>query len=106
MLRAGDLNKLVDIQAKTRAKGGFNQTIETPQTIYTNVPAAIRTEGSKEVYYARKLYAETQMVFVIRYRRMRTDYRIKYGNRYFEILGIDDPEEAHTELLISAKEAV
>ena len=106
MINAGELNKQITLQVPTVARDDFNQPIITWADSAT-VWAGIITTGSREYYAAQKLYAETSAVFKIRYRsNMSTKMRIKYGNRYFAILGIADPEEQHIELLLSCKEAV
>jgi SPP1 family predicted phage head-tail adaptor len=111
MINAGGLNKRITIQAKTGAKDSFGQTISSYADVAT-VWAEIntgqgRSTGGREFYAAQKLHAETEALFKIRYRtRINQAMRIKYGNRYFEIIHIADPKEKHEELLISAKEVI
>ena len=68
---------------------------------YYSIPVAV------EFYAAQKLNASTTAVFRTRYVvDIKTTDRIKYGDRIFEILFINDVSEKHIELLISAKEVV
>jgi SPP1 family predicted phage head-tail adaptor len=105
MISAGELNKQIIIQAKTITRNTYNEPIAVWEDLATPW-ANIITTGGKEYYAAQKLNAETSAVFKIRYRRISTLNRIKYGNRIFEILSISDPEEKHFELLLSCKEVI
>lgn len=104
-MRAGDLNRRIEIQSNTPSYDSFNQPIDNWKTDAT-VWASITTNGGGEFYAAQKVNAETQALFKIRYRPEITSlHRIKYGDRIFEILPpINDVGEAHKEVLISAKE--
>jgi SPP1 family predicted phage head-tail adaptor len=69
--------------------------------------AGIITTGGKEFYAAQRLHAETTAVIKIRYRTgLLPTMRIKYGERYFDILSINDVDEDHREMLISCREVV
>lgn len=106
MLNAGELTKLVSIQAETGVQDTYGQPGGTWSDL-TTVFAAIITTGGKEFYAAQKLNAETNAVIKIRYRRgITTRNRIKYGSKVFDILSIVDPLELHEELHISVKEVV
>jgi len=55
----------------------------------------------------KKKYAEVTKVFKIRYfSGLETKHRILYGTRIFDILGIDNVDEANEQYLISAKEVI
>jgi SPP1 family predicted phage head-tail adaptor len=105
MINAGELNKKIVLQTESGAADTYGQTGGTWADTVT-VYAQIITTGGREFYAAQKTNAETAAVFKIRYRAVTTQQRIKYGNRIFQILSIADPEEKHSELLISAKEVV
>lgn len=106
MIRAGELNKSITFQTQSSEQDSYGAPVET-WVDTTTTWAGIKTTGSREFYAALKQNAETTAVFKIRYRNdLDTAKRIKYGNRYFDILGIADPEERHEELLISGREVV
>ena len=106
MISAGELNKRIILQIAQLKQDSYGEPIETWTDIAT-VWANIITSGGREFYAAQKMNAETTAVIKMRYRAaMHTRFRIKYGNRYFEILSIADPEEHHESLLLSCKEVV
>ena len=102
-MKAGQLNRLVTFRQRSIAYDDYNEPIETWADAFT-VWAAVAEIGSKEVYHAQKLYAETEAVFQVRYtQRINSRMRIKYGNRTFEILGAT-PDAKRTALNVAAKE--
>jgi SPP1 family predicted phage head-tail adaptor len=99
-------NRRITIQTKTETYDSYNQPIET-WSDGSEVWASIVTTGGGEFYAAQKLNASTQALFKIRYgTTVAVTDRIKYGNRIFEILSVNDANEAHRELHISGKEVV
>jgi SPP1 family predicted phage head-tail adaptor len=105
-MNAGSLNRKIEIQTNTPVPDSFNQPIDNWTTTAT-AWASIVTTGGGEFYAAQKVNADTQALFKIRYRQgVTTLNRIKYGSRIFEILAVNDANEAHKELWISAREVV
>lgn len=105
-MRAGELNRRITLQIKTITYDTVNEPIET-WTDYATVWAAVITTGGREFYAAQKLNAETSTVFKVRYNPVINTYmRIRWGNRKFEIIGVNDVDARHEELQISAKEVV
>lgn len=105
-MKAGDLNRQITIQQKTKVKDGDGYETETWVTLATLWTQVITT-GGREFYAAQKLNAETSAVFKVRYtEKVNARQRIKYGNRIFEILNVADPDGKRVELNISAKEVV
>jgi len=103
-MKAGDLNKVITFRNKSIAYNGYNEPIETWADA-ASVWAKIVNTGGKEFYAAQKKNAETEAVFKVRYtKRVNERMQIKYGNRTYEILSINDVGENHVELQISAKE--
>jgi len=99
-------NRRIGIQSKSITYDSYNQPIETWSEL-TGIWASIVTTGGNELYVAQKLNSATQAVFKVRYGNAVTVLdRIVYNNRIFEILSINDVDEAHIELQISAKEVV
>ena len=106
MLNPGELRHKITFQSQRRAKDSLGQPIESWKSVAT-VWANIITTGGREFYAAQKLHAETTAVIKIRYRPgLKPTMRIKYGSRYFDILAINDVDEAHREILITCKEVV
>jgi len=103
------MTRRIEIQTKTSTSDAFNQPIESWSTVST-IWAEITTTGGGEFYAAQKLHASTQALFKVRYdssnKTITTKARIKYGSRIFEILNINNVDEANQELNISAKEVI
>lgn len=102
MLNAGELTERIEIQAPVKVsngRGGFTTTWITLATVWARewtVSSGDKTEANQPVLVRIKK-------FKIRFRRgMRTEYRIKSGNQYYSITGIDtDRKEA---LFLTCKE--
>lgn len=106
MTPAGKKNRRIEIQRKTVTTDADGYKTESWAT-YLSAMAAVRTTGSREVYYAQKSNAETEAVFIIGYKSgVTTVMRIVYGTRTFEIIGTNNIDEANIELHVSAKEVV
>lgn len=86
-MRIGDLNKRLELQKKTQVAdgvGGYTDTYTTECTVW----GALWPISSKEQVQAGQMAGEVTHRVRIRYRRVvRSDWRVKYGNRYFAITG-------------------
>lgn len=106
-MQPGELNRKIYIQSKTTAYDSYNDPIDVwSDDFYCH--AMVTTTGGSEFYAAQRLNAATTALFKIRYtRRVTALNRIRYGERIFEILPpINDVNERHEVLLISAKEVI
>ena len=105
-MEAGKLNRRISIQSKVITADADGYPTETWTTV--NSPMAnIITTGGKEFYAAQKLNAETSCLFCIRYQTgVTVKNRVLYGTRTFDILSVNNVNEANVELQISAKELV
>ena len=101
----GDLNKRITIQSKTRVSdsmGGFTETYSDHATVF----AAIWPVSAKEMVQANSTTMEVTHKIRIRYRGvLRSSWRIKFGNRYFAIVGMVNPGERNEWLDLLCKEA-
>lgn len=104
-MRIGDLSKRITLEYPTRVSdgmGSFTVTWNTAAEIY----GAIWPLSASETV---KAMAETMTIshrIRIRYRSgIRSSWRIKFANRYFNIVSIIDQNEAHKWLDIMCKEA-
>lgn len=105
-MNPGNFRTRIMVQKKYLTYNSYNEPIETWKDSIELWSDVINTGGG-EFYAAQKLNAQTTAVFRTRYvSSISTVDRIKYGNRIFEILFINDVSEKHVELLISAKEVV
>jgi SPP1 family predicted phage head-tail adaptor len=107
VLKAGDLNTRITFLHATKTKDTAGQTIETWVDAFT-VPGGKTTTGGREFYAAQKKSAETTALFTVRYtQKINVRMRIKHGNSTYEILPpLNDVDNAHVKLLVSAKEVV
>lgn len=101
----GDLNKQITIQYQTKVAdgmGGFTSTWTDADTIW----AAIWPVSATEYIKAAQTTMTVTSRIRIRYRsNMRPDYRIKYGNKYFSISSIINPNMGNEWLDLLCKEA-
>lgn len=105
-MQAGKLNRLVTLERMTITYDTYNEPTETWASAGT-IWAEVITSGGKEFYAAQKLNAETSAVFRVRYtQKIQVVMRIKWGNRIFQILSLNELDGMRKELLISAKEVV
>ena len=105
-MNPGNFRTRVMVQKKYLTYNTYNEPIETWKDSI-ELWADIINTGGGEFYAAQKLNTSTTAVFKTRYAvDIKTTDRIKYGDRIFEILFINDVSEKHIELLISAKEVV
>jgi len=87
MPRTGELNQRISLQYKTRVSdgaSGFTDTWNTAATVW----AKISTLRSDEAIQAMATTGTAIHNITIRYRTdVRSNWRIKYGSRFFAIIG-------------------
>ena len=105
MLRSGDLNKRIEIQAPTKVSdgmGGFTTIWTTLKTI----DAAIWDATSNERNQASATTLIISHRIRIRYLSVfKSSWRLKYNNRYFAIVSIVNPGEKNEYYDLYCKEA-
>jgi len=103
--KIGDYRHRIEIQAPVRTsdgKGGFTTVYTTIATVW----AKITPVASSERLEAKQLNSEITHRVNIRYRtKFNPSWRIKYGLRYFSIVGVMNVKEANAELQMVVKEA-
>lgn len=104
-MRIGDLKKRVEIQVATKIPddmGGFISTFSTIATVF----CAIWPTSASEIIAANAVSMVVSHRIRIRYRStLKASWRIKFGERYFNIVSIINPNMANKYLDIMAKEA-
>lgn len=104
-MRIGDLDKIINIESSTKIADGIGGFTEIYRTQCSNIFAAIWPISVKEQIQAKKMSSEITHRIRIRYRRvLKSDWRIKFGDRYFAITGIINPNEANEILELLCKE--
>ena len=102
----GSLRRRITLQYPTRVTdgmGGFTETWVDAATVW----AAIWPLSSREGLAAGQVAGEVTHRIRIRYRSgIRTSWRVRYGERYYNIAGPPvDPNTAHRWLDIPCREA-
>jgi SPP1 family predicted phage head-tail adaptor len=105
-MRAGELDKRITIQYAAKSKNSFGEDIET-WTALATVWANIEFTNGNERFLQQERIAETTAVFKIRIRSdVDSTRRIKYKNRYFNILSVFPSKEDSQKFVIMAKEVI
>ena len=101
----GDLNKRILLQYETKVSdsmGGFTATWTDGDTIW----AAIWPTSASEMIQSMQSELVVTHRIRIRYRKaFRATYRIKFGNRYFNIVSVLNPSERNEWLDLLCKES-
>ena len=105
-MNIGSLNKRINLECETRVSDGMGGTITSFKEISADVPAAIwPTSASERVQQMGTTMTITHRIR-IRYRSdIRVNWRLKFKNRYFDIVSIINPNMENRILDIMAKEA-
>ncbi len=102
-MRAGDLNKRIELQLPARSISS-GETVDTFSTTAT-VWAAIEPLSGNRLFLAQQANSEGQGIIRLRYRTgVVPKMRIKYPDRYFQIISIIDRNEDNAELQLLYKE--
>ena len=102
-MRSGELNKRIELQIPTRSQssGEWIDTYTTQATIW----GAIEPLSGNRLFLAQQANSQIQGVIRIRYRKDVTPkMRVKYNNRYFQIISIINKDESNKELQLWYRE--
>jgi SPP1 family predicted phage head-tail adaptor len=106
-MEIGKLNKRVTLQYSTRTPDGMGGFSLVWNSITPDIWAALWPVSASETVQSNQQVMTISHRIRIRYRSvLKPNYRIKYGNRYFAIVSIINPEERNEWLDILVKEAV
>lgn len=104
-MTTGDLKHRVTIEAPVKTPdgaGGFTTSYSTIATVY----AAIWPVSASEQVQAMQATMTITHKITIRYRSvLKGSWRLKYGNKYYSIVSIINPNMDNKFLTILAKEA-
>ena len=103
-MNIGALNKRITIEAPTRASDGMGGFDNTWSEIADDVAAAIWPVSANEQIKAMGAVMTMTHRIRIRYRSdIRSSWRLKYKNDYFDIVSIVNPNMANRALDIMVK---
>jgi SPP1 family predicted phage head-tail adaptor len=104
-MKIGDLNKQIELQYTTKVPdnmGGFVNTFVTSATVW----ATIWPTSANEMVAANATSMVVTHKIRIRFRTaIKPSWRIKYGDKFYSIVSIINPNMANRWLDIMAKEA-
>lgn len=104
-MRGGELRKRITLQKPVHARNDFGEMVTTYSDFIT-VWAAIEWQSGRRFLEAKQLNAEVQGVVRIRWRDdIQPEWRIKYKDRYIQILSIANIQERGREIQFNCKEA-
>lgn len=102
----GDLNKRITIQYPARVSDNMGSFTETWTDTGTVWAAMWPVSANEQIQSMQNSMVVTHKIR-IRYRSVLSPgWRLKFGNRYFNIVGIVNPNEKNEYLDIMAKEAI
>lgn len=103
----GAFKDKVTLQAPSRPADTDGATLTT-FTDVADLKAVIRPLQSRDLFAAQQIHSEITMRLIIHYRtNVRSEYRIKYKNRYLEIMSPPiDVENEHVYLELLCREVV
>jgi SPP1 family predicted phage head-tail adaptor len=107
ILRIGNLNKRINLEAQTRVADGMGGWTVAYATMASSIPAAIWPVSANETIENMQVVMKITHRIRIRYRSvLKSSWRVKFGDRYFDIVSIIDPNMAHKFLDIMCKETI
>jgi len=105
-MNAGELRQRLELQAPINSTNDMLEVIQTFATQAT-VWGAVEPLSGNLLFTAQQADSEVQGRVRIRYRSdIQPTWRIKYGNRYLQILSIINPNERNRELYLLYKESL
>lgn len=103
-MNVGSLNKRITIQNVTKVSDGMGRFTETVVDVAT-VWAAIWPTSANEQVQAMQTVMTISHRIRIRHRSiLKASWKIKFGNRFFSIVSIINPNEANEYLDLMCKE--
>ena len=105
-LSSNQLRAEITLQTNTTSKATDGSETASWADTYT-VRASKEHQNSRKFWAATKVNTETTDLFVIRYRDSVTaQMRVKYGTRYYDILGAPDPDGKKREIHLLCREVI
>lgn len=104
-MRIGDLCHRVTLQVKSSVADGMGGTVDT-WADRASVWAAVWPTSAREIVAANSTSLVVTHRVRIRYRSdVRPTWRVKFGDRYFAIVGMVNPNEQNRTLDLMCQEA-
>ena len=102
----GKMRHRVTIQSPSSTQDSYGQPTVT-WTDAATVWARIETLAAREAEVAQRIYPTAEHKVTMRYRSgVTSDCRLKFGNRYLNVLSVQNPEQRNVDLVAICGEAV
>jgi SPP1 family predicted phage head-tail adaptor len=103
-MQVGRLRKRLELQSPNKTQNAYGEEV-SPFMTYATVWGSIEPLQGKEMERARQINALISHKVRIRYRSgVSPRFRIKYGERIFDVNAVLNPEERNIELLLYCTE--
>jgi len=96
-LRAGELNRRVEIQANTPTTNDIGELVASWATVAT-IWAKIEPVSGRELLQTQQVQATATARIRMRYRSITPLHRIKHGDDIYEINAVIDVDDIHEQL--------
>jgi len=100
------LRSSIVLQTNTPTRGLNGEVVDAWSDSVT-IRARKAHRSSREFFAAHKVNSETTDLFIARYRAgVSTTMRIRFGSRFYNVIGANDPDDRKRELHLLAREVV
>lgn len=106
-MKSGKLRHQVTIQSKADTTDLFGGPVDVWTDTALNIWASVEPLSGRELVAAQSVNAETTTRITMRYRSgVVAANRIIFGNKFYNIQSVVDPELKHEQLVIMASEGL
>lgn len=106
-MRAGKLRHLIDIEQRSTGQDVAGQQLGTWTPVVSRIYANVKPVRTEEPLNAAALRGRVTHEVELRYRAgVTAAMRVKFGTRYFDIIGVRDTEERHRQLFLDCVEGM
>lgn len=107
-MQAGQLKHTIDIQIALNSQDSYGAPAQEWVTFLSGIRASVEPGSGREFFAAQQVNSELTHLVKMRYRvGIKSEMRIKFGNRYFDIKeSPKDVKEANRELHLMCRELI
>lgn len=106
-MRAGSYPHRIDIQVPTKSQDDYGTNTITWSTLHSNIAAKVTPSIGRQYFEAKAIQSEITHKISMRYiANISPKFRIKFGNRYFNIISRINVEERNLELVFYCSEQI
>lgn len=106
-IRPEQLKHTVSIQQQSATQDSYGEPVDTWTDVLTGIYAFVDPTGGNEFYAAQKINAEATYNVWLRYASgIKPSMRVVYGNKYFNIMYVQNIEERNKWIRLVCKEVI